>query len=57
MAKVAEWQHQFYTTDSGIQSGATTVRDDDGMGYTTKYTTTTVTREDAGKLPERPRRR
>lgn len=27
--KVAEWQQTYYASDSGIQSGATTVRDDE----------------------------
>uniref|UniRef100_A0A671PM26 Junction plakoglobin-like n=1 Tax=Sinocyclocheilus anshuiensis TaxID=1608454 RepID=A0A671PM26_9TELE len=42
--KVSEWQQSYYGTDSGIQSGATTVRsDEDGAQYSTKkfsYTTT-----------------
>ncbi|XP_071771376.1 junction plakoglobin a [Centroberyx gerrardi] len=49
MTKVAEWQHTYYGTDSGIQSGATTVRDDDGTEYSTSkhYTvTTTMTSEE-----------
>lgn len=52
VAKVAEWQHTMYGLDSGINSGATTVRDDDGEYTTSKhYTmTTTVTREEPGKL-------
>lgn len=51
MVKVAEWQQTMYGLDSGIQSGATTVRDDDGEFITSKhYTmTTTVTREEPGK--------
>lgn len=46
VVKVTEWQETRYGLDSGIQSGAPTVRDDDGE-YTTKhYTmTTTVTSE------------
>ncbi|XP_023277865.1 junction plakoglobin-like [Seriola lalandi dorsalis] len=45
--KVTEWQRTMYGVDSGIQSGATTVRDDDGDFNTSKhYTmTTTVTTE------------
>ncbi|KAM9792419.1 junction plakoglobin a [Neosynchiropus ocellatus] len=45
--KVAEWQES-YAIDSGIQSGANTVRDEDGEFTSTKhYTmTTTVTREE-----------
>ncbi|XP_044202087.1 junction plakoglobin-like [Thunnus albacares] len=48
MVKVAEWQQTMYSVDSGIQSGATTVRDDDGEYTTSKqYTvTTTVTSEE-----------
>ncbi|XP_053491489.1 junction plakoglobin a isoform X1 [Ictalurus furcatus] len=47
--KVTEWQKTYYTTDSGIQSGATTVRgDDDGTEYSKKYTyTSTVTEHPA----------
>ncbi|XP_048871074.1 junction plakoglobin-like [Brienomyrus brachyistius] len=45
--KVTEWQQTYYTADSGIQSGATTVRglmDDDPTDYSKKFTlTTTVT--------------
>lgn len=51
VVKVTEWQKTYYTTDSGIQSGATTVRtDDDGAEYSKKYTyTTTVSETPAGK--------
>ena len=48
--KVAEWQQTYYSSDSGIQSGATTVRtDDDGADYGSKqYTiTTTVSADNA----------
>ncbi|KAF4083449.1 hypothetical protein AMELA_G00141180 [Ameiurus melas] len=47
--KVTEWQKSYYTTDSGIQSRATTVRgDDDGTEYNKKYTyTSTVTEHPA----------
>ncbi|XP_051532667.1 junction plakoglobin-like [Myxocyprinus asiaticus] len=42
--KVSEWQQSYYGTDSGIQSGAATVRSDDGgTEYSTKkfiYTST-----------------
>ncbi|KAJ3615373.1 hypothetical protein NHX12_018938 [Muraenolepis orangiensis] len=42
--KVEEWQQSYYGMDSGIQSGATTVREDDGDYTTSKlYTTTTTT--------------
>uniref|UniRef100_A0A8C7CU55 Junction plakoglobin a n=1 Tax=Oncorhynchus kisutch TaxID=8019 RepID=A0A8C7CU55_ONCKI len=43
--KVKEWQETYYAGDSGIQSGATTVRtDDDGTEYSTKqYSTVTTT--------------
>ncbi|XP_058496549.1 junction plakoglobin a [Solea solea] len=43
MVKVAEWQETMYGLDSGIQSGATTVRDDDGDYTTTKHYTMTTT--------------
>ncbi|XP_026215763.1 junction plakoglobin a [Anabas testudineus] len=47
MVKVTEWQQTMYGLDSGIQSGATTVRDDDREYTTSKhYTMTTVTREE-----------
>lgn len=50
MVKVTEWQQTMYGLDSGIQSGATTVRDDDREYTTSKhYTMTTVTREEPGK--------
>lgn len=52
VAKVEEWQRTIYGIDSGIQSGATTVKDDDGDYTTGKHytmTTTTVTREEPGK--------
>ncbi|XP_019744944.1 junction plakoglobin a [Hippocampus comes] len=47
VTKVTEWQETRYAYDSGIQSGANTVRDDDGDLTTSKqYTvTTTVTAE------------
>lgn len=51
MAKVAQWQQSLYAVDSGINSGATTVRDDTGE-YTTReynYTVTNVSREESGK--------
>lgn len=50
--KVTEWQQSYYGTDSGIQSGATTVRsDEDGTEYSTKKITytTTFTENPAGK--------
>lgn len=49
--KVAEWQQTMYGLDSGIQSGATTVRDDDGEFTISKqYTmTSTVTMQEPGK--------
>ncbi|XP_029990508.1 junction plakoglobin a [Sphaeramia orbicularis] len=49
VVKVAEWQERMYSTDSGIQSGATTINKDDDSEYTTTkhYTmTTTITREE-----------
>ncbi|XP_057699524.1 junction plakoglobin a [Corythoichthys intestinalis] len=47
VTKVTEWQETRYGIDSGIQSGANTIRDDDGDFTTTKqYTvTTSVTTE------------
>uniref|UniRef100_A0A3B3VF33 Junction plakoglobin a n=1 Tax=Poecilia latipinna TaxID=48699 RepID=A0A3B3VF33_9TELE len=50
-AKVSEWSQSYYGHDSGIQSGATTIRDDDGdYTTTTRYvTTTTVTKEQPGE--------
>nr|XP_057920673.1 junction plakoglobin a [Doryrhamphus excisus] len=48
VTKVTEWQERKYQIDSGIQSGANTVRDDDGDFTTSKqYTMTTVTTEPA----------
>ncbi|XP_072240445.1 junction plakoglobin a [Leuresthes tenuis] len=41
--KVAEWQQTMYGLDSGIQSGANTVREDDGDYSTTKHYTMTTT--------------
>lgn len=54
MMKVAEWQQTYYTSDSGIHSGATTVRDDvsntDFSGRK-KYTSSTMTTPvPAGKI-------
>lgn len=47
--KVEEWQQTMYGLDSGIQSGANTIRDDDDMLTSRHYTmTTTVTRENPG---------
>ncbi|KAK7119624.1 hypothetical protein R3I94_021447 [Phoxinus phoxinus] len=44
MEKVAQWQQSLYGTDSGIQSGATTVRSDkNGTEYSKKFTSTTTT--------------
>lgn len=42
VVKVTEWQETRYGLDSGIQSGAPTVKDDDGE-YTTKHYTMTTT--------------
>ncbi|XP_061625812.1 junction plakoglobin a [Phyllopteryx taeniolatus] len=49
VTKVKEWQETRYGIDSGIESGANTIRDDDGDFSTSKqYTmTTTVTTEPA----------
>ncbi|KAI2653155.1 Junction plakoglobin [Labeo rohita] len=35
--KVEEWQQTFYASDSGIQSGATTIRDEDESECSKKY--------------------
>lgn len=41
--KVKDWQRTMYSVDSGIQSAATTVREDDGDFVTSKfYSMTTV---------------
>lgn len=51
MMKVAEWQQTYYASDSGIHSGATTVRDDESStDYSgrKKYTGSTTT---AATLP------
>uniref|UniRef100_A0AAY4CP30 Junction plakoglobin n=1 Tax=Denticeps clupeoides TaxID=299321 RepID=A0AAY4CP30_9TELE len=46
--KVAEWQQTYYSSDSGIQSGATTVRDDEGSECSgKKYTTVVENHSDA----------
>lgn len=54
MVKVKEWNQSYYGHDSGIQSGATTIRDDDGdYKTTTRYvTTTTVTKEQPGETTQ-----
>ncbi|XP_062388449.1 junction plakoglobin [Sardina pilchardus] len=41
--KVAEWQQTYYASDSGIQSGATTVRDDEESECSKKYTVSSAT--------------
>eukprot|EP00063_Salmo_salar_P084979 XP_014059814.1 PREDICTED: junction plakoglobin-like [Salmo salar] len=41
--KVAEWQQTYYAHDSGIQSGTTTVRDDEGTEYSAKKYAVTTT--------------
>lgn len=50
VVKVAEWQQTYYASDSGIQSGATTVHDDESSTeysgrkkYTGSTTTSTTT--------------
>lgn len=46
VVKVAEWQQTYYASDSGIQSGATTVRDDESSTEYSgrkKYTGSTTT--------------
>ncbi|XP_061535607.1 junction plakoglobin-like [Phycodurus eques] len=49
VTKVTEWQETRYGIDSGIESGANTIRDEDGdFGTSKQYTmTTTVTTEPA----------
>lgn len=47
--KVAQWQNTMYSVDSGIQSRATTVRDDGERQYT--MTTTTITTEEPRESP------
>ncbi|XP_061889505.1 junction plakoglobin a [Entelurus aequoreus] len=47
VTKVTEWQETMYGFDSGIQSGANTVRDDGGDHTSKQYTMTTVTTEPA----------
>ncbi|KAG7281966.1 hypothetical protein CRUP_003024 [Coryphaenoides rupestris] len=44
--KVEAWQHTYYGTDSGIQSGANTVREDEGGEYS--YSTVTPPPPPAG---------
>ncbi|MEQ2174984.1 hypothetical protein GOODEAATRI_013433 [Goodea atripinnis] len=48
MVKVQEWQQTIYGLDSGIQSGATTIRDEGGEYSNSKnyVKTTTITREE-----------
>lgn len=55
VTKVTEW-HTFYGTDSGIQSGANTVRsDDDGTEYSKKLTySATYTENPAGEIQSHP---
>ncbi|TKS92468.1 Junction plakoglobin [Collichthys lucidus] len=46
VVKVAEWQQTYYASDSGIQSGATTVRDDESSTEYSgrkKYSSSTMT--------------
>lgn len=50
VVKVAEWQQTYYATDSGIQSGATTVQDDESSteySGNKKYTNSTTTGTDS----------
>ncbi|XP_061736903.1 junction plakoglobin a [Nerophis ophidion] len=47
VSKVTEWQETMYGFDSGIQTGANTVRDDGGDLTSKQYTMTTVTTEPA----------
>lgn len=53
MMKVAEWQQTYYTSDSGIHSRATTVRDDESStDYSArkKYTGMTTATVPAAKI-------
>uniref|UniRef100_A0A8B9HQ78 Junction plakoglobin n=1 Tax=Astyanax mexicanus TaxID=7994 RepID=A0A8B9HQ78_ASTMX len=52
--KVAEWQHTYYSSDSGIQSGATTVREQDETENSKRfpYTLTRAQRVRAAMFPE-----
>ncbi|KAK5615783.1 hypothetical protein CRENBAI_022313 [Crenichthys baileyi] len=47
-AKVQEWQETMYGLDSGIQSGATSIRNNDGKQISSEHyiKTTTITREE-----------
>ncbi|KAL0166945.1 hypothetical protein M9458_038789, partial [Cirrhinus mrigala] len=45
--KVEEWQHTFYASDSGIQSGATTIRDEDESECSKKYSVSASAGESA----------
>ncbi|XP_064180535.1 junction plakoglobin a [Anguilla rostrata] len=55
--KVTGWQQTYYAEDSGIQSGATTVRDDDGSEYSSKkYTVTTTVIENPADTTTRAQR-
>lgn len=55
VVKVKEWQKTYYTTDSGIQSGATSMRtDNDGTEFSKKYSySTSVAENPAGEKQKR----
>ncbi|XP_067281995.1 junction plakoglobin [Pseudorasbora parva] len=45
--KVEEWQQTFYASDSGIQSGATTIRDEEESEFCKKYSASASSVENA----------
>lgn len=45
--KVEEWQQTFYASDSGIQSGATTIRDEEESEFSKKYSVSASAAESA----------
>lgn len=52
--RVKEWQQTMYGLDSGIQSGANTIRDDDEILTSRHYTmTTTVMKDEPGRSERR----
>lgn len=52
--RVKEWQQTMYGLDSGIQSGANTIRDDDEILTSRHYTmTTTVMKDEPGRSEQR----
>lgn len=56
VVKVAEWQQDNYGIDSGIHSGANTIKDDDAEYVTSKHytmTTTSVAMEEPRKTTKK----